>query len=219
MKMNNLRVVFEDNHLIAAIKKSGQTVQPEPGKPLSLEEEVKQYIKEKFQKPGEVFLGVIHRIDMPVSGLVLFARTSKALVRMNEIFQKREVKKIYLAKVCGRPPAYADLITHFLKRDEKKNFSKPFEHEAKGAQKAVLAYEVLKSEGKETLLRIELHTGRKHQIRAQLMAIGCPIVGDVKYGAPIASRDHSICLFSSELHFEHPVKKEIVDLICKSPDW
>jgi 23S rRNA pseudouridine1911/1915/1917 synthase len=201
-------IVFEDNHLIAAIKKPGQTVQPEPGKPTSLEEEVKTYIKSKYEKPGEVFLGVIHRLDMPVSGIVLFARTSKALARMNEQFQKRQVRKIYEAIVEHIPPHEKELITHWLKRDEQRNFTKAFISETKGADKAQLTYEVINIEGKKTNVRIELHTGRKHQIRAQLSAIGCPMVGDVKYGAAAALPDQSISLKAVELGFVHPVTKE-----------
>lgn len=201
-------IVFEDNHLIAAIKKPGQTVQPEPGKPASLEEEVKAYIKSKYQKPGEVFLGVIHRLDMPVAGIVLFARTSKSLARMNEQFQKREVKKIYEAIVEHAPMYEKELITHWLKRDEQRNFTKAFIGETKGADKAQLTYEVMKRAAKSTTLRIELHTGRKHQIRAQLAAIGCPIVGDIKYGASAALPNQSIALKAVELGFGHPVTKE-----------
>ncbi len=205
-----IHILFEDNHLVAAVKKAGQTVQPEPGKPPSLEEEVKQYIKKKYDKPGEVFLGVIHRLDMPVAGIVLFARTSKALARMNELFQKREVSKIYEAWVEHAPPEQAGLITHWLKRDEKRNFTKAFISETKGADKAQLKYEVKEKKGNQTLLRIELLTGRKHQIRAQLSAIGCPIAGDVKYGASRPNPDQSIALAAVELGFIHPVTKEKV---------
>ncbi len=208
-----LKVLFEDNHLIAVSKKSGQTVQPEPGKPVSLEEEVKDYLKEKYQKEGAVFLGVIHRLDMPVAGLVLFARTSKALVRMNELFQKREVQKFYMAWVENNLPEKEDLITHWLRRDEHKNFTKAFTSEVKNADKAQLKYQLLKKDGKLSLLRIELLTGRKHQIRAQLSAIGCPIVGDLKYGASAANRDGSIALQSSELHFKHPVGGEALSIV------
>ncbi len=203
-------ILYEDNHLIAACKRAGQTVQPEPNKPASLEEEVKLYIKKKYNKTGEVFLGVIHRLDMPVSGIVLFARTSKALARMNEQFQKREVSKIYEAWVEHTPPATTDLITHWLKRDDKKNFTKAFISETKGADKAMLRYTLLEKQNNKSLLRIELLTGRKHQIRAQLSAIGCPIVGDVKYGASKANQDGSISLRAVELSFTHPVTKENV---------
>jgi len=209
---NSLTILFEDNHLIAAIKHSGQTVQPEPGKPESLEEEVKKYIKKKYNKPGEVFLGVIHRLDMPVSGIVLFAKTSKALIRMNEMFQKREVKKIYHALVEHHPPKEKDTITHWLKRDDKKNFTKAFVTETNHSEKAQLIYEVIEKKKNKTLLKIELLTGRKHQIRAQLSAIGSPIVGDIKYGASKQNADQSILLCAVELSFEHPVKKEMIYL-------
>jgi 23S rRNA pseudouridine1911/1915/1917 synthase len=207
-----VQILFEDNHLIAAFKKSGQTVQPEPGKPISLEEEVKSYIKEKYQKEGAVFLGVIHRLDMPVSGVVLFARTSKALARMNEKFHDREVSKIYEAWVENSPKLQEDTLTNFLKRDENKNFTKAFSSEVKGALKAQLRYSVLKKQGNKTLLRIELLTGRKHQIRAQLSAMGCPIVGDYKYGASSALKDGFIVLQSCELSFQHPVKEEAITI-------
>ncbi len=210
-------IIFEDNHLIAAVKRSGQTVQPEPNKPLSLEDEVKQYIKITHDKPGDVFLGVIHRLDMPVSGIVLFAKTSKALIRMNEIFQQRAVKKIYIAKVENRPPKPNDLITHFLKRDDKKNFTKAFVTEVKDGYKSQLKYEVIETKGRYSILKIELLTGRKHQIRAQLSAIGCPIVGDVKYGALKSNADQSISLHAAELSFEHPVKKEMIYLKSDYP--
>ncbi len=206
-------IIYEDNHLIAAYKRSGQTVQPEPGKPQSLEEEVKHYLKEKYLKAGAVFLGVIHRIDMPVSGLVLFARTSKALIRMNEIFHDRAVQKVYLAKVQGKPGKQTELLTHWLRRDENKNFTKAFTSEVKSSQLAKLTYELLKTNGKESLLKIDLHTGRKHQIRAQLSAMGCPVVGDVKYGAGVPLKDQSIALQSYSLSFEHPVKLEPIDIV------
>jgi 23S rRNA pseudouridine1911/1915/1917 synthase len=210
----NVRILFEDNHLIAAFKKSGQTVQPEPNKPESLEEEVKAYIKEKYQKEGAVFLGVIHRLDMPVSGLVLFARTSKALTRMNELFHDRLVGKFYEAWVENSPPKNEDLLTHWLKRDEHKNFTKAFVSEVKQADKAQLKYQVLKKSANKSLLRIELLTGRKHQIRAQLSAMGCPIAGDLKYGASRPFADGLIALQSCKLTFTHPVKNEEVVIVA-----
>jgi 23S rRNA pseudouridine1911/1915/1917 synthase len=208
-----LNPVFEDNHLLVVIKKSGQTVQPEPEKPISLEEEAKAYIKEKYQKPGAVFLGVVHRLDMPVAGLVVFAKTSKALIRMNEIFQKREVTKTYQAWVEGKPKLDNGLLTHWLKRDEKKNFTKAFSSFVKDSLEAKLKYKVLKSEGIFTLLEIDLLTGRKHQIRAQLSAMGNPIVGDAKYGAKTILADGSIFLQSTKLQFEHPVSKDFLNIV------
>ncbi|MFY8022331.1 MAG: RluA family pseudouridine synthase [Bacteroidia bacterium] len=201
-----MEILFEDNHLIAAYKKSGQTVQPEPGKPLSLEEEVKEYIRIKYNKPGAVFLGVIHRLDMPVNGIVLFARTSKALVRMNESFQQRAITKKYLSLVEGRPPSAAASLKHWLKTDDKRNFTKAFENPVNNALEARLKYKVLKSSKDQSLLEIDLETGRKHQIRAQLSAMGCPILGDVKYGASKPLKDFSIALQAFYLSFQHPVQ-------------
>jgi 23S rRNA pseudouridine1911/1915/1917 synthase len=201
-----VEILYEDNHLIAAFKKPGQSVQPEPGKPTSLEEDVKNYLKVNYNKPGDVFLGVIHRLDMPVSGLVLFAKTGKALVRMNEIFQQRDVKKYYRAWVENTPTQQTALLTHYLFRDDKRNFAKAFEVEKKGAKKAELIYTIIEKDKGKTLLEIELLTGRKHQIRAQLKAIGCPIVGDVKYGASQPLKDKSIALMCYKLTFIHPVK-------------
>ncbi len=207
-----VEILFEDNHLIAAFKKPGQSVQPEPGKPISLEEEVKTYLKVNYNKPGDVFLGVIHRLDMPVSGLVLFAKTSKALVRMNEIFQQRDVKKYYRAWVENTPNQQSALLTHYLFRDDKRNMAKAFEIEKKGAKKAELIYTIIEKDKGKTLLEIELLTGRKHQIRAQLKAIGCPIVGDIKYGASQPLNDKSIALMSYKLSFIHPVKDELITI-------
>lgn len=196
-------------------KRAGQTVQPEPGKPESLEEQVKQYIKTKYEKPGEVFLGVIHRLDMPVSGVVLFARTSKSLTRMNELFRKRDVSKIYIAKVEGKPPKKTDTITHYLLRDEQKNITRAYEKEVEGSEKAMLTYEVTRPEAAYTLLKVNLHTGRKHQIRVQLAAMGCPIAGDVKYGASKAYADGAISLHAWELSFEHPVTKKRIKIVSE----
>lgn len=212
----SLQVLFEDNHLIAVAKQPGQTVQPEPGKPTSLEDEVKAYIKEKYNKPGEVFLGVIHRLDMPVSGIVLFARTSKALTRMNELFKNRKVEKIYEAKVEGKPLHNTDTLTHFLVREEKKNITRAHIRPVPNSEKATLSFEVKYVNNSNSILRIKLLTGRKHQIRAQLGAINCPIVGDVKYGASKANEDTSIALAAVELSFEHPVTKVPVKIIYQA---
>jgi 23S rRNA pseudouridine1911/1915/1917 synthase len=217
--LKDLAVIYEDNHLIAVSKQPGQPVQPEPGKPVSLEEEVKEYLKKKYEKSGEVFLGVIHRLDMPVSGIVLFARTSKALVRMNELFQARKIEKYYVAKVQHRPPAEKGLLVNWLKRDENKNFTKAFTSEVSKGLKAELSYELLRSSRTQALLKLQLHTGRKHQIRAQLSAAGCPIAGDIKYGATSPLKNGMICLHAAELVFEHPVKKEILRLLAPLPVW
>ncbi|MES2381591.1 MAG: RluA family pseudouridine synthase [Bacteroidota bacterium] len=203
-----IKILYEDNHLIAVEKRIGQTVQPEPGKPESLQDEVKRYIKIKEEKPGEVYLGVIHRIDMPVSGLVLFAKSSKALTRMNEIFQKREVDKHYIVKVHNTPKMEEGVLTHWLRIDENKNITRAFDEEVTKAIKAQLEFKVLKVQGKFSWLKVKLLTGRKHQIRAQLAYIGCSIVGDVKYGAAQPNANQGICLHSFSLSFVHPVKKE-----------
>lgn len=205
-------ILFEDNHLIAVLKRSGQTVQPEPGKPISLEEETKAYLKEKYQKPGAVYLGVIHRLDMPVSGIVLFAKTSKALSRMNETFREREVSKRYRCIVEGTPPQAQGRLVHYLKRDEKKNFTKAFESPVKDGLESSLRFQVIKSTGKKSLLQIDLETGRKHQIRVQLSAMGCPICGDYKYGASSPLPNNQIQLQAIELEFKHPVKDEHICL-------
>jgi 23S rRNA pseudouridine1911/1915/1917 synthase len=210
------QILYEDNHLIAAYKKSGQTVQPEPGKPISLEEEVKAYIKQTYQKEGAVFLGVIHRLDMPVEGVVLFARTSKALARMNELFQKREVDKEYEAWVENKPPEPSATLVHWLKRDENKNFTKAFTSLVKGADESKLSYQVVTQKGRFTLLRIKLYTGRKHQIRAQLSAHGHPIVGDRKYGSNYVFPNGSIALQSCLLAFIHPIKNERIAIKAES---
>lgn len=213
-----VEILFEDNHLIAAFKQPGQSVQPEPGKPLSLEEEVKEYLKQAYNKPGDVFLGVIHRLDMPVSGLVLFAKTSKALVRMNEIFQQRDVKKYYRAWVENTPPAQSQHLVHYLFRDDKRNMAKAFDAEKKGSKRAELIYTVIEKQKDKTLIEVELLTGRKHQIRAQLKAIGCPIVGDIKYGASTPLNNKSIALMSYKLSFIHPVKNEPIAISAEPTD-
>lgn len=205
-------ILFEDNHLIVVVKKSGQPVQPEVDKPLSLEEEVKHYIKVSKQKPGDVFLGVIHRLDMPVSGIVLFAKTSKALVRMNAIFQKREVTKEYTAIVEGIPTQKDNKLSHYLRRDDTRRITKAFDKEVPDSQLAELSYSVMKVEKGNAVLKVLLHTGRKHQIRSQLSAIGHPIVGDIKYKATQARADFSIALYATYLSFVHPVTKSRVEV-------
>jgi len=207
-------IIYEDNHLIAVYKKAGQPVQPEPGKPSSLDEEVRAYIKETYNKPGDVFLGVIHRIDMPVSGLVLLAKTSKALTRMNEIFRSRKVKKTYRALVEGIPAKNNDILEHYLRRDEQRNFTKAHIKEVENSILAVLDYKIIKSAHNISLLEVNLHTGRKHQIRAQFSAIGHPIVGDIKYGAKNALQNKSIALESYSLEFIHPVNKLRLEICC-----
>ncbi len=187
-------------------------MQPEEGKPASVEDEVKQYIKVSKNKPGDVFLGVIHRLDMPVSGIVLFAKTSKALVRMNEQFKQRNVQKIYTAQVVKIPASPKAMLTHYLVRDDNKRITKAHIKEVPNSQKAQLEYEVVAAEQQIATLKIILHTGRKHQIRAQLSKEGFPIVGDVKYGAPKPLANGAIALCATFLSFVHPVTKEQVSI-------
>jgi 23S rRNA pseudouridine1911/1915/1917 synthase len=212
-----LQVLFEDNHLLAVNKPPGVLVQPDKTTNDSLEVLAKEYIKSKFEKPGEVFLGVCHRIDRPVSGVVLLARTSKALVRMNEMFKTKELKKTYWAVVENMPPAKEGKLVHWLKKDETKNISRVWDKEVPGTLRCELNYTWLKSIDNYHLLEIDLMTGRHHQIRAQLAAISCSIKGDVKYRARRGNRNGSIHLHARKVAFIHPVKKEPVEIIAPVP--
>lgn len=211
------RILYEDNHLIAVNKLPSEIVQGDKTGDIPLSENVKQYIKEKYDKPGKVFLGVIHRIDRPVSGVVVFARTSKALARMNELVKEREIKKIYWAIVKNRPENPESELRHFLVRNEKQNKSYAYNIEKKGAKEGVLKYNLLKESKDYRLLEIELLTGRHHQIRAQLSAIGCPIKGDLKYGFDRSNKDASISLHARSVAFVHPVTKEPITIIANPP--
>lgn len=213
-----MKVFFEDNHLIAINKESGVLVQPDNGGDLALEQLVKEYIKVKYEKPGEVFLGVIHRIDRPVSGLVLMARTSKALERMNKAFKDREVQKTYLAIVRNRPAKEQGTLVHWLTRDQQKGITKAHNKEVNGSQRAELHYKILSEHNGFYLLEIKPITGRTHQIRVQLSSMNCPIVGDNKYGYPRGNKDKSICLHSHKLAFTHPVTKEKMELVAEVPE-
>jgi 23S rRNA pseudouridine1911/1915/1917 synthase len=179
---------------------------------------VKKYLKEKYQKPGDVYLGVTHRIDRPVSGVLLFARTSKALTRLNELFKSRDMKKTYWAIVQNRPAKEEDTLTHWLKKNEAKNMSKAFAKETDGALKCSLDYKLISSIDNYHLLEINPHTGRHHQIRVQLAAIGSPIKGDLKYGSKRSNKDGSISLHARKINFEHPVKKEPIEIIAEVPE-
>jgi len=212
-----VEVLYEDNHLIAVYKKPSDLSQSDKTGDSALDTEVKKYIAGKYNKPGEVFLGVVHRLDRPVGGVMLFARTSKALQRMNEIFRTREVRKTYLAVVNERPPEDEAVLTHYLKKNEKQNKTYVYDAEVKGSKQASLSYRLAGRSERFFLLEIELHSGRHHQIRAQLAKIGCPVKGDLKYGYPRSNEDGSICLFSRRLEFIHPVKKEKVSITAHFP--
>jgi 23S rRNA pseudouridine1911/1915/1917 synthase len=210
----NYHVIYEDNHLIIVNKAAGILVQGDATGDVPLLDLVKNYIKEKYEKPGDVFLGTVHRIDRPVSGLVVFARTSKALERMNEIFRKRDVQKTYWAVVRRRPPKKQDKLTSWLVKDESRNVVTAYDYPAPNAQKAELTYRVLGELNKHYLLEVTPITGRPHQIRVQLAQIGCPIRGDVKYGSPKPNNDGNINLHARRLFFTHPIKKEPV--LCRA---
>ncbi len=219
--MNTLQIIYEDNHLIAVNKPAGALVQGDETGDRPLSETVKLYIKDRYNKPGDVFLGVIHRLDRPVSGVVVFARTSKALERMNKLFQERKIEKTYLAIVNERPDPLSDRLTHFLQKEKTKNMVKVFDFKssrAKDAKESILDYELIAEIGDQRLLEVHPLTGRPHQIRAQLSKIGCPIRGDLKYGAPKANEDGSICLHCRKLAFEHPVTKEHIEISARPPE-
>lgn len=215
---DNLQVLHEDNHLIVVNKRVGDIVQGDKTGDKPLSEVVKEYIKEKYNKPGEVFLGVVHRLDRPTTGIVAFARTSKALSRMNELFSNRETQKIYWAVVKNKPEKSKDKLVHYLKRNEKNNTSKAHLKEVPDSKLASLEYQIIKELNNYTALEIELHTGRHHQIRAQLAAIGSPIKGDLKYGFDRSNPDGGIHLHARKLHFIHPVSKEEITIIAPTPD-
>jgi len=211
-----MKVLFEDNHLIAVAKRAGDIVQGDKTGDVPLSDLVKDYLKEKYQKPGNVYLGVVHRLDRPVSGVVLFAKTSKALPRLNKMFAEHEaVQKTYLAIVGNKPPQPEGQLTHWLTRNEKQNTARAYDREVPGSKKAVLDYRLVAESERYFLLEVELQTGRHHQIRCQLAKMGCPIRGDLKYGAPRSNPDGSISLHAWRLSLEHPVTR--VPLTIEAP--
>ena len=214
----NLQLLYEDNHLIVVNKRPGDIVQGDKTGDIPLSEVVKQYIKEKYNKPGNVFLGVAHRLDRPTSGIVVFAKTSKSLTRLNKLFAEKEAKKTYWAVVKNTPPKSHDTLTHWLFRNTKQNKSYANSTEVNNSKKAVLDYRLIKKLDNYFLLEIDLKTGRHHQIRAQLTAIGCPIKGDLKYGFDRSNRDGSIHLHARKLSLIHPVQKEILEITAPVPD-
>ena len=211
-------ILYEDNHIIAVNKTNSEIVQGDKTGDLSLDKILKKYIKEKYDKPGEVFLGVVHRLDRPVSGVVLFARTSKALTRLNKLFKEREIRKVYWAIVKKRPPKEEDRLEHYIVRNEKKNKSFAHDEEVKDSKKAVLTYKIIAASDRYFLLEIELETGRHHQIRAQLAKIGCPIKGDLKYGFDRSDKNGGISLHSRLIELIHPVRKESLTIVAPPPD-
>jgi len=212
-----LQILYEDNHLIAVLKPGGVLVQGDISREPSLMDMVGDYIKKKYHKPGRVFLGLVHRLDRPVSGIVLFARTSKSASRLSEQWRQRSITKIYWALVYGKMSlASGRLISHLKKRRQRVSLT---DEKQKRSQVAVLSYRTLFVRAKVSLLEVNLLTGRKHQIRAQLAAEGCPIVGDVKYGAPDRREDGTICLLAKSLTFMHPTRSETIHLDAPTPDW
>ncbi len=214
---NDIVILYEDNHLVVVNKPAGTLVQGDSTGDETLADQVKVYIKHKYNKPGEVFLGVVHRLDRPVSGAVVFARTSKALERMNALFRDREVRKTYWALVKDRPPQSQDTLIHWLKKDHKTNKATAFNKELQGTKKAELFYKLIGRIAEYYLLEITPLTGRPHQIRVQLAKMGCPILGDLKYGAGKANKDGNIHLHSRELEFIHPVKKTALRVTARLP--
>lgn len=212
-----MTVVYEDNHIIVVNKTASEIVQGDKTGDTPLSETVKQYLKEKYNKPGNVFLGVTHRLDRPVSGLVVFAKTSKALSRLNDMFRNGEVKKTYWAIVRNRPQELEGELTNWLVRNEKQNKSYAYDKEVKDSKKAVLCYKTIGHSQNYHLLEVDLKTGRHHQIRCQLAKMGCPIKGDLKYGSPRSNPDGSICLHARRIAFVHPVSKESIEIEAPVP--
>ncbi|MGL5272899.1 MAG: RluA family pseudouridine synthase [Phocaeicola sp.] len=213
-----MTVVYEDNHLIVVNKAASEIVQGDKTGDTPLSDTVKEYLKQKYNKPGNVFVGVVHRLDRPVSGLVVFAKTSKALTRLNEMFRKNEVKKSYWAVVRNMPPTPEAELVHYLVRNEKQNKSYAYDKEMKDSKKAILSYKLIGHSQNYYLLEIDLQTGRHHQIRCQLAKIGCVIKGDLKYGSPRSNPDASICLHARRIKFVHPVSKELIELTAPVPE-
>lgn len=212
-----MNVVYEDNHLIIVYKEAGEIVQGDKSGDEPLSEMVKQWIKEKYQKPGNVFLGVVHRLDRPVAGLVIFARTSKALTRLNEMFRNGDIHKTYWAIVQQPPIESESTLTDWLVRNTQQNKSYAYNMPAPMAKKSILHYKTISSTERYTLLEVNLMTGRHHQIRCQIANIGCPIKGDLKYGAARSNPDGSICLLSHKVEFVHPVSKKKIKVVSPLP--
>ncbi|WP_047546739.1 RluA family pseudouridine synthase [Psychroserpens sp. Hel_I_66] len=215
---SNLQVIYEDNHIIIVNKRAGDIVQGDKTGDKPLSDVVKDYIKDKYNKPGNVYLGVVHRLDRPTTGIVMFAKTSKALPRLNKLFSEKKANKTYWAIVKNAPEKPQDTLVNWLKKNPKNNKSSTFPKEIENSKKAILHYKLLKALDNYFLLEIELETGRHHQIRVQLANIGSPIKGDLKYGFDRSNKDASISLHARRLQFLHPVSQETIDVIANLPD-
>ena len=215
--INNLQILHEDNHIIVVNKRAGDIVQGDKTGDKPLSDVVKEYIKEKFNKPGNVFLGTVHRLDRPTTGIVIYARTSKALERLNKMLRDKTIKKTYWAIVQQQPKKTSDTLINYLKKNPKNNKSTAFTKEVEGSKKAILHYQVLKKLDNYSLLEVDLETGRHHQIRVQLSNIGSIIKGDLKYGAKRSNKDSSIHLHARRIEFTHPVSKELIKITAPTP--
>ncbi|WP_028891259.1 RluA family pseudouridine synthase [Tenacibaculum sp. 47A_GOM-205m] len=213
----NLHVLYEDNHIIVVNKRAGDIVQGDKTGDKPLSDVVKEYIKEKYNKPGNVFLGTVHRLDRPTTGVVIYARTSKALERLNKMLRDKTIKKTYWAVVQNQPQKATDTLTNYLKKNPKNNKSTAFTKEVEGSKKAILHYKTLKNLDNYSLLEVDLETGRHHQIRVQLSNIGSTIKGDLKYGAKRSNKDGSIHLHARKIEFTHPVSKELIKITAPTP--
>jgi 23S rRNA pseudouridine1911/1915/1917 synthase len=214
---NNLQVLYEDNHIIIVNKRAGDIVQGDKTGDKPLSDIVKEYIKDKYNKSGSVYLGVVHRLDRPTTGIIVFARTSKALSRLNKLFADKNISKTYWAIVGQKPPKETDTLIHWLKKNPKNNKSTAFTRETTDTKKAILHYKIIKTLDRYYLLEVNLETGRHHQIRSHLSSIGSPIKGDLKYGFNRSNPDASIHLHSRKLEFVHPVSKENIQITAPPP--
>ncbi|MDP5091808.1 MAG: RNA pseudouridine synthase [Polaribacter sp.] len=215
---NNLLVLFEDNHIIIVNKRAGDITQGDKTGDIPLSDVVKDFLKDKYQKEGNVFLGVVHRLDRPTSGVIIFAKTSKSLERLNKMLRDKKIQKTYWAVVKNHPEKEKDTLVNFLKKNPINNKSAVYNTEIKDSKRAVLHYQLLKILDNYSLLEIDLETGRHHQIRSQLAAIGFPIKGDLKYGFPRSNKDASIHLHARKIEFQHPVSKELICIIAPTPN-
>ena len=213
-----MTILYEDNHIIIVNKASGEIVQGDKTGDKPLSEIVKEYLKEKYNKPGNVFCGVTHRLDRPTTGIVVFAKTSKALSRLNEMFRYDKVDKIYWAIVKNSPPEHEDTLVHWLKKNEKNNKSTAYDNEKQGTKKAVMHYKIIGNSENYFLLEVDLETGRHHQARTQLAKIGSPIKGDLKYGAKRSNVDGSISLHARGISFIHPVSNNKIEVTAPVPE-